>query len=180
MSNLAPSAYTERRLTSSIDGKSSITPDIASPSRIPRPETRMGFLLKNLAISDATMAPPRMLSTRSGFSPGMYAKLALSNPRNPLTMVFNEPYGTTEPWRRPNEWSRVSRSILVKLRIVPPAPIKVPCSAIGGIPDARNIFFTCRLKPMIASRSGCSEFRKSSLTRSAPRSKVYASLNERC
>ena len=68
-----------------------MTPDIANPSRMPRPETSMGFLSKNFAISDATTAPPRMLSARSGFNPGMYSRLAWSSPRSPLTIFFNEP-----------------------------------------------------------------------------------------
>ena len=62
---------------------------------------------------------------------------------------------------------------------MPPAPISFPFSPIGGIPEERSIAFTCRLRAITASRSGCSEFRKSLLTRSAPRSRVYAFWSDR-
>lgn len=179
VSKRCPSAYIERVRTCSISGGSFMTLDSASPSLTPLPDTRIGFRLKNFAISLITIVPPSMLSARSGFNPGKCAVLSLLSPRSPEVIFLSRLNLMVVPCNLENAFLRVARSILARFRIVPPVPTKISVSCRLAIPDLLIWDCTCWRKALIPDRVGGSFFRNWLLTRSAPKFRVKMSCRVR-
>ncbi len=151
----------------------------ARPSRRPRLEISTRSTPRWSIRASTTTAPPTMVSARSGFNPcnrvrRFMVRLARSSTRS-STLAVESSY----PCSSRSGWSDRRRSILARLRTVPPIPTSSPPASMGPTPASSSDAFTVLRRSFSSRSSGGSDTKNRSLTRRDPSGSVHDLSNFR-